>query len=378
MRLCYLANPNSTHTRRWVSWFARQGHETLVIANHPPEIPWPEIKLSTLQSNQTISWLKYPAWLAQTCQLIKSWQPDVLHAHQVTSAGWLGAFSGFHPFVITPWGSDLYEQPSESRLAVWLARYVLSRADWVTADSQDLLQLAIQFGASNNNSSLIQWGVDLDTFHPAGIDCPGCLRLEAAIGLQDQQVVLSPRGMQPIYNLDRIIATIPIVLQANPNTVYILRDYIATPGYRAQLEQQATRLGVNQAIRWIGSIEPWEEIAHCYHLADVAISIPASDATPVSLLEAMACGVPVIASDVMSLREWITSGENGLLVDPGDVGGLARTILSVLKNPGMREKFFAQNLDMLKEKANYQEEMKKMDALYQQLAARTRYYSAHR
>jgi glycosyltransferase involved in cell wall biosynthesis len=369
MRLCFLANPNSTHTRRWVDWFRRQGHATLVIANHPPELPWPEVELAALQSGQTASWLKYPEWLAQTRRAIQGWQPDILHAHQVASAGWLGAFSGFHPFVVTPWGSDLYEQPRQSRLAAWLAGYVLRRADWVTADSQDLLELAARFGASRNRASLVQWGVDLDIFHPASAVCPGCQQLQRALDLHGQQVVLSPRGMQPIYNLERIIATIPAVLQAKPGAVYLLRDYIATPGYRARLEEQAARLGVSHAIRWLGVIEPWEETVHCYHLADVAVSIPASDATPVSLLEAMACGVPVIAGDLPSLREWITPGENGVLVDPEDVEGLTQAILSVLHDPGLRGKFYARNRRLLQEKADHQAEMKKMDALYRKLVS---------
>jgi glycosyltransferase involved in cell wall biosynthesis len=370
MRLCYLANPNSTHTRRWVNWFALHGHETLVIANHPPELPWPEVQIITLQSDQTIAWRKYPAWLAQVRQIIHNWRPDLLHAHQVSSAGWLGAFSGFHPIVVTPWGSDLYEQPGASRVAGWLARYVLSRADLVTADSIDLLQLAVRFGAPEAKSYLVQWGVDLELFHPEKGECPGCQHLRDALGLKGQKVILSPRGMQPIYNLDRLIATLPAVLAVNPNTVYILRDYIATPGYRSQLEQQVSSLGVDQAVRWLGSIEPWEEIVHSYHLAEAAVSIPSSDATPVSVLEAMACGAPVIASDIPSLREWIISGENGLLVEPGNMDQLTQSILYILKTPDLRDKFCERNLRLLKEKANYQEEMKQMEALYRQLVGK--------
>ena len=147
MKICYLANPNSTHTRRWLAWMAQRGHTVLLVADVSPAEPWLDTPLYDLPAGLNISVVKYFYWEFQLRQILRSWQPDILHAHRVSSAGWLGAFSGFHPFVVTPWGSDLYLHPQRSAAARRLAKIVLSRADLVTADSSDLCRKAIDYGA---------------------------------------------------------------------------------------------------------------------------------------------------------------------------------------------------------------------------------------
>jgi glycosyltransferase involved in cell wall biosynthesis len=360
LRLCFISNPNTAHTRRWVSWFAEHGHQVCLIADNKLQEPWPGLQVYDLAARVSIPVLKYLIWEVWTRQIIRRWQPDILHAHRVSSAGWLGAFAGFDPFVVTPWGSDLYQHPNRSWMARRLAFYVLRRANMVTADSEDLRQQAIRFGADPGQAHIVQWGVDLELFNLEG----DTTRLREWLGIGDAPVVLSPRGVTPLYNLDVIVAAIPRVRAVIPDTIFVLRDYNTEPACKASLEALIARLGVQEGVRWLGRLDRWEETADTYRLADVVASVPSSDGTPVSVLESMACGVPPVVSDLPSLREWITDGENGLLVPVGDVEALAEAIVYLLQNPQKRAEFRQQNLSLIQERANHQAEMAKMEALY--------------
>lgn len=363
MKLLFISNPNSTHTRRWVNWFKQHGHRVGLIADVPLELPWPDMQIFDLPRRVNVPVGRYLPWELWTRGIIRRWQPDILHAHRVSSAGWLGAFSGFHPFVVTPWGSDLYQHPYRSRAARWLAGFTLRRADLVTADSQDLRQQAIRFGADHTRCHLIQWGVDTSLFCP-GDASPWRETLHLPPG---GPILLSPRAVKPIYNLDTIIRALPAIRAAFPTVVLILRTYEQEPPYRRRLETLVAELGLEQAVRWLGRLEPWERNVDTYRLADIAISVPASDGTPVSLLEAMACGLPVIASDLPSLREWITPGENGLLVPARDATALAEAVIGLLNDPARREDFGRRGRALVRQRADHHSEMSRMEALYASL-----------
>jgi len=363
MRLCFISNPNSTHTRRWVSWFAKRGHTVCLVADVPLQEPWSEVPVIDLSKIIYAPIIRFPIWAIWLRRFLHQWHPDILHAHRVNSAGWLGAASGFHPLVITPWGTDLYQLPQHSRTTRWLAYYVLRRADLVTADAQDLLQTASHYGANPAYLHLVQWGVDLSHFHPG----PANASLRAELGLGAGPVILSPRGVNPIYNLEIIIQALPEVIATLPGVMLILRDYNTDPVYKRRLEELIISLDLAAVVRWIGRIDPYERMADIYRLADVVVSVPTSDSTPVSILEALACGIPVITTDLPALREWLVPGESGLMVSQRDPHELATALCQMLTNIELADRLRKIGPTIIETRANHQLEMEKMEALYQTL-----------
>jgi glycosyltransferase involved in cell wall biosynthesis len=170
--------------------------------------------------------------------------------------------------------------------------------------------------------------------------------------------------VHPIYNLESIVEAIPRVVTTFPEAVFVFRDYNTNPAYKNTLQDLIQGTNCTSSTRWVKRVEPWELIVGLYQAAQVAVSVPSSDGTPVSVLEAMACGVPVIASDLPSLREWIIPGETGILVPPNDSGALAEAIIQLLRDPALRKRIGAQSRRIVQERANHHTEMQKMEKLY--------------
>lgn len=366
MKICFISHPDSPHTRRWINWFIHKGYEGCLIADAPQQQPWPGIPVFNLPAIINTPVVRYLIWEIWLKQFLGCWKPDILHAHRVSSAGWLGAFSGFHPFVVTPWGTDLYQHPYRSRVARWLALYTLRHADLVTANSQDLRRQAIRFGANPNFTHVIRWGIDFKHFHPVSES----KAQKESLGLSNKSVILSPRALRPIYNIDILVQAMPQVLSVIPNAILILRDYNADINYRTSLQAKILEMGLSHAVKWLGPIYPWENNASSYHLADLVVSIATTDSTSSSVLEAMACGVPVIVSDIPALREWIIPGYNGFLVSPHDAKALADAIITLLQNPRLRSQFAQRALQVVLEHADQETEMQKMETLYRNLLSR--------
>ena len=104
-----------------------------------------------------------------------------------------------------------------------------------------------------------------------------------------------------------------------------------------------------------------------FRQAQVAVSPSFHDGTPNTLLEAMACGCFPVVGDIESLREWITPGVNGLLVDPADPQALAEAVLVALEQPDLRQRAAAHNLELIAERAEYGRVMLQAEAFYKQL-----------
>jgi L-malate glycosyltransferase len=170
--------------------------------------------------------------------------------------------------------------------------------------------------------------------------------------------------VNPIYNLDTIIRALPGVRAVVPGATLLLRDYNTDPVYKGFLEDLITSLDLAGAVRWIGRIEPWERLADYYRLADVVVSVPNSDGTPVSVLEALACGIPVIVTDLPALREWLVGGESALFVPVGDSDVLSSAICQLLTQKDLSERLANSGPAIVKEHANHETEMKKMEELY--------------
>jgi glycosyltransferase involved in cell wall biosynthesis len=368
LRLCYISNPNLIHTRRWVTWFASRGHTVCLLADVPLKEPWSDVPVIDVSKIFYARYIRFPVWTVWLRNFIRKWQPDILHAHRINSAGWMAAASGFHPYIVTPWGVDIFVQPFNSWLARFLAQYTVRKADLVTSLSDVMGKELLNLGATQDKLHKIQFGVEMEIFKPEANNNVDLLDLRRRLSLpENARVVLSPRAVTPLYSLDIIMQAIPLIRQRVPEAYFIFLDYNTEMEYKQQLEQLSNSLGIDPIIRWVTAIRSRSEMAKLYQLSDVVLSIPSTDGTPVSVMEAMACGKPVVSTDLPPLREFISDGRNGWLVPVREIHLLAERTIQLLEQPELAKEFGQLAHQTVAEKANTATEMQRMETLYNQL-----------
>ena len=127
-------------------------------------------------------------------------------------------------------------------------------------------------------------------------------------------------------------------LQGLPDDVTaVFVRFSADPDTVAALEAEAARLGVGDRVRFLAAI-PHTEMPEYLRLADVVLSMPTSDGTPVTILEAMAVGRPVVVTDLPSLREWLADIDPLALVPSGDVDSLVAAIRTDARSRSGRDR----------------------------------------
>ena len=362
LTLAYLADPNSVHTRRWVEFFAARGHLVHLL------IGMDDVVRPGLSGQVTVH--RYPRFGRRRLPIVSSLQgrralrialrrirPDVLHGHYLTRHGWQARLSGFHPYVISPWGSDLFVTPREStRARVW-ARLALRGADLVTVVSEHMRDAVLAFGVRPDRIELVHFGVDTVRFHPADRDATRLSHL----GLGDRPMVFSPRAVRPIYRQDVVVDAFAR-LETDATLVLTARN--ADPETLAQVRARIAAAGIGDVVRLIDDIDE-EDMLSLYQQADVVVSVPESDGIPISLLEAMACARPVVASDLPGPRELLAAADPGLLVPVGDAAATATAMRHVLEGSAADRAALGASLRAsVVATADRQANMERMEELY--------------
>lgn len=371
MRICYLADAESIHTQRWVKYFVEKGYEVYLFSYRPfgeGSLKLKNVNLYLLPETRTpIRVVSYFANLLshvrQIRKLIREIKPDLLHAHFVSAEGFLGALTSFHPFVVSAWGSDVLLEPKRSKRSKWKVRFVLKRADLITCAGEHPAARARELGADPERVKVIYFGVDTQEFNPQQNN--GKLREE--LGVFDSPVIISLRNFGPIYDVESLVKAVPLVLRQIPNAKFI----IAGDGeQRNYLENLASSLQVSDSVKFVGRI-PHDELPKYLTLADVYVSTSLSDGgVSVSTLEAMACQLPVVITDVGDNRMWVKDGENGFFVPERDYGKLADMVIYLLQNPSIRKRVGEMNRKVVAENLSYETQMKKMERIYEGLIRR--------
>ena len=364
LRLCFVADPGSIHTVRWVRFFGERGHEVAVIGNRLLEADLKVAACCVLSPN-SLPGTRILRNVFELRRFLRSFKPEVVHAHYINECGWLGALSGFHPFVLTAWGSDVYIAPQRSRLARVMNPWTVRRADYVTADSQDLIEQLRRMGASQRTTSVVGWGVDLRQFGERSGK-----RWRVANGIrEDQPVILSPRRWVENSNISVILDAFATVLQRRSDSVLVLRDLPdSSTEVARRIRAQVQDLGVCAATRIVGEL-PEADLPAMYSAADITVSVCSSDGTPASLLEAMAGRSTVIGGDLPSLREWITEGRTGVLVPVGDHRALADRLLRLIEDETWRLGLADAAYEVVRARGDRTRILEGMEEVYRRLAA---------
>ena len=318
--------PILDHGRRWGRNRRARVHERQgdLEVSHPPYTTVP------LLGRCTDGVMLYLQVLAHLRRIHAEFPFDVIDAHYAFPDGAAATLLAAHfhvPVAVTVRGGDLDLLP-RFRLRRRAITRTLRRADRIFAVSRHIAARAVELGASPRSILVVPNGVDPATFSYS--DSEAARRtLGAPAGrplLLCVANLLAEKGQHVLIEaLTRMAAS-----AHEPHLVLIGSDPSPMHVYRRRLERLIARHDLGHRIRLLGSVDQ-EVLPHWYRAADVLVLPTFREGSPNVVREALACGTPVVGSRVGGVPELVTSDEMGLLVEPGDADGLARSLQEALQ-----------------------------------------------
>jgi glycosyltransferase involved in cell wall biosynthesis len=355
MRVLYFSRDYTTHDHRFLVKLAKSRHEIWFLRLEDDGIPYEKRPLP--ESVRLVNWRggqqradTVEAWLRLMPDfesVLDQVSPDLVHAGPVQSCGFMTALSGFRPLLVMSWGSDILADADRDEMWHWITLYTLSRSDMLLCDCQ-AVRAKVQQWLDYADERIVQfpWGVDLHSFHP-GVDS---LKLRKRVGWEGKFVILSTRSWERIYGIDVVLDAFRRAYALNPRLRLVLLGY---GSLASKVEHFITEHGLDDAVHRSGLV-PHEQSPDYFRAADLYISCAHSDGTSISLLEAMATGLPVVVTDGLGNREWVVPGESGWLAPIGDSEAFAQLLLLAADlDVTQRERIRRRNRQIAEERADW-------------------------
>lgn len=362
MKLCLLANAASIHTRRWATYFSQNGHDVTVLSLSEGEIAGVTVR-QVGPEPRTFGRLGYLLSVLPVRRAIRELKPDLVNAHYAGGYGLVGALSGYHPLVVSTWGSDVLMVPREKPLMKIIIRACLHRADLVTSVAAHM-SASIRAMGFTGELFTVPFGADTSVFHPRNDDVR-----EA----ESSPLIVSTRHLEPIYNVSLLVEAMPEIVAAVPSAMAVI---VGDGTLRERLERRTRELGVERNVSFTGRLTE-AGIAQYLSKATIFVSTSLSDGNNISLNEAMACGAFPVVTDIPANREWIENGRNGYLVSIQDPHDLAARILAGIQVPELRRSAAGLNWELIQQKGSWKTAMAQMEAQYAAVVERCHPQPAH-
>lgn len=223
----------------------------------------------------------------------------------------------------------------ESDLRVAVERHIVMQADRIIAPSPQERQQAIKlYAAPSARVDVVPAGVDLDLFSPGDREIA---RLRLGLSLEEK-VLLFVGRLEPLKGLDTLVGALPDLAETMPVRLVVAGGDAQTERERQRLEAMARDLGVAERVTFAGSV-PHDELPDYYRAADVVVAPSFYESFGMVAVEAMACGVPVVAAKVGGLQSTVRDGETGYLVQWRCPEAYAERLEPLLANDALRDHF---------------------------------------
>ena len=369
MRVLYFSDNTSGHNQRFLEklsqsglevWFLDPGSKCLAEGWLPQGVRWARTK-QVIPRNSSLE--TFSIFLPQFRELLAEIKPDVVHAGPVQTCGYVTALSDFHPWLLCSWGSDLLLHAQQSPELLHATQEALSSADSFFCDCDTVRDRAKQF-ADLPDSRIVQlpWGIKKGLFGPSD-DLPSKEQFEREHGTH---VVIYTRSWEPLYGIKtlleaflqayRIDSSLRLLLLGDGSEARRVREFIAVHG-------------LGGVIRTLGPYRK-EDMPKWFRVADTYVSCTQSDGTSISLLEAMATGLPVVLTDIPSNREWVTENFNGWLAPVNSAEGFANRLLCAARlTPEERGLFSERTRRIVEERADWDRNFPRLLEMYERITA---------
>ena len=370
LKILYFSKNYTPHDYRFLSSLSKTQHEVFYLkleANQrqTEDRPVPSNVQQILWKGgqREFRWSDLPRLTFDLRRIIKEIKPDLIHAGPIQTCAFIAMLSGFRPILTMCWGYDLAQDADCNSWMKWVTRYTLKRSAYFTSDAQFTREKAVEFGMSSEWTVVFPWGVDIKHFSPQNASDSN---RKSKIANPKSITLFCNRTWESIYGVDVLAKAFVKVAASNPNVNLVL---LGGGSQGARIRQILMNGGVLDRVHFGGQVT-YNDLPRWYQMADIYISPSHVDGSSVSLMEALASGLPCLVSDIPGNKEWISEGENGWLFHDGNVDDLAKKILQAIKNRRSFKKIGEAARKTAEHKADWKKNFGKLLEAYEKALSR--------
>ena len=360
MRILYFSLGYSTHDHRFLKAISDHGHEAHFVQlegnrRQVEDRPVPENVRQVIWKGgrKPFRWRDLLTLTLDFRRLAREIQPDLIHAGPIQTCAWIAALSGFRPLLTMSWGFDLMDDVHKGRIWEFATRYTLKRSDFFISDARVTREKAVVYGMDPNKTIVFPWGVDLERFNVPTSQHPNAPTF----------TLFCNRSWEPLYGVDVLARAFVKVAQQRQDAALVL---LGRGSQGNTIRSILQRGDVLDRVTFGGQVSQ-TELPRWYHMADLYISPSHVDGSSVSLMEALACGIPCLVSDIPANREWVFEGKNGWLFRDGNVDDLAKKILTAMDQRDQLPAIGAAGRRIAEERADWKKNSEMLISTYQRL-----------
>ncbi len=364
MKVLFLADINSPHIQKWVAGLSPHLDKIGIFSFSTPLSKWylnhKNVSIvyeglitdySDFNSISGINKLKYLSALKFLKRSIDTFKPDVLHAHYASSYGLLGALSGFHPYIISVWGSDIFEFPYKSFIHKTIIKFNLKKADMICSTGHVMAEKIRKY--TTKEPEILAFGINTDVFKKSE---------PKLLFKNDDLVIGSIKSLEKIYGIDVLIKAFKIVKEKLSDRS--LKLLIVGEGtQRNELERLVDKLTLRDRVLFIGRVN-YDDIVAYHNRIDIFAMLSHMESFGVAALEASACQKPVVATNVGGIPEVVENEVTGFLIEPNNIIKAAKKIQKLIVNEDLRIEMGKKGREKVIRQYNLNKNVEHMLAVY--------------
>lgn len=356
MRVLFLANANSVHTVRWVNKLYDKGIDITLVSNGNDRDEKNAINVAV-----KIIYLKYSGnigYFKNAGELKRIWNTgnfDLCNAHYASGYGTLARLAKIKPLILSVWGSDVYAFPYKNLFNKMLVKRNLKYANKILSTSVCMASEVKKLMKQELDIGITPFGVDIAIFFPNPKQ-----HKSFNIGII--------KTLKPNYGIQNLIEAFALFLEdksSKEREVMNLLIY-GEGDMKEELVNLVKKKGLESNVKFEGYIRN-EEVPNVLNELDLFCLSSINESFGVAAVEAMACSIPVIATDAEGFAEVIENGKSGVIVPKQNVEEMARAIELLYHNKDLRNQYGLEGLKRAQGLYDFDKNADTMIAFYQTL-----------
>jgi glycosyltransferase involved in cell wall biosynthesis len=329
MKIILLSAANSIHTVRWANGLNAAGNDVHVISKDSNVEAFSAGVIVHILPIKGV--LGYFLLAPKISKLLKVIKPDIISAHYASGYGTMARLIDHRPWVLSVWGSDVYDFPHKTPLHKWLIKTNLRAASRIASTSHCMANETRKLCPGLADIAITPFGVDLVAF--AGI--------KPEMAERKKKIVIGTvKHMKPKYGVDTLIQAFALLhesLQSKPGLVApeIELRLVGEGEQTPELQALAMRLGIADKVTFVGRV-PHKLVPHELAKLDIYVALSRSESFGVAIIEAGAAGRPVVVSDAGGLPEVTLDGVTGFVVPRENPAAAAAAIERLVLDANLR------------------------------------------